>query len=471
ILEDDDKHTSLVRFVSDLIELDQLFKQHYGIIASPFKLPILPNLSDSHIATRSLHRFLSKFKNNNNNKKKKSNGEKVETYLRMCAGHPLLGTSSLLRDFLSPQQEEEEEKEKEKEKENTKVTPLVCTKSSPLANYKQNQRTPTRMTLEDLQFLKVLGKGCMGKVILVRQQSSARLYALKAISKEWVIAQREVEHAVMERNILSKVSKAHHPFLIKLHHSFQNANQLFLVMDYHVGSDLATQLQLNYHFDDYRCRFYVAEILLGLQELHRLGILYRDLKPENILLAADGHIVLTDFGFSRLFDEQSNDDKKNTMPYHTHTFCGTPEYMAPEVFLSEEYTFAVDYWSLGIVMYEMLLGYTPFSHDNDAELYRRVLEDPLDIPEDMPMATADLILGLLEREPEERLGCGHMFDNQLGFEDIRQHPYFSSLDWNDIYHKRMPAPFIPHLKSETDVSHFDPDFVKLSPRLSTQHHD
>ncbi|CAO3589444.1 unnamed protein product [Absidia cylindrospora] len=600
IVEDDNRHISLVRFVTDVTELDQLFKKYFA--------------------------------------KKKTNGEKLETWLRSCATHPVLGKSSLLRDFLSPQRQEDIiitkeaihslvqqqalhyensttipsiAKSQQQQQRPPSLAPLQslstidesilstptdlanqhhyqdnlsllssCLDSSvissrldiangindsdnddgddlirltsllplppadpntlvgsttdikPLTSDKQlashpflvspskltsdpplgqeryrdsinkpiltmtkdsstmakQKKQPTRMTLDDLQFLKVLGKGCMGKVILVRHHQSARLYALKAISKEWVITQREIEHAVMERNILSKVSKAQHPFLIKLHHSFQNANQLFLVMDYHVGSDLATQLQLHYCFDADRCRFYIAEILLGLQELHRLGILYRDLKPENILLAADGHIVLTDFGFSRLFDEDEENQQSSSMdspldtrrlPYHTRTFCGTVEYMAIEIFLSEEYTYAVDYWSLGIILYEMLLGYTPFGTDNDAELYRRVMEDPIDIPQDMPPATADLILGLLERNPEDRLGCAQFFDVQsdgdaydsvMDYEDILQHPYFYHLDWSDVYNKRLPAPFVPRLKSETDVSHFDPDFVKLSPRLSTTHH-
>jgi serine/threonine protein kinase len=203
-------------------------------------------------------------------------------------------------------------------------------------------------------------------------------------------------------------------------------------------------------------------------------------------LAADGHVVLTDFGFSRLFDEGEEEqqydvlDNNRRLPYHTRTFCGTPHYMSPEIFLSEEYTYAVDYWSLGIVMYEMLLGCTPFDADNDAELYRRVLEDPVDIPENIPPATADLILGLLERNPEDRIGCASFFDSSdsdsefyhdsmVGQKDIRQHPYFDGLDWSDVYNKRLPAPFVPRLKSDTDVSHFDPDFVKLSPRLSVTH--
>ncbi|KAI8065784.1 kinase-like domain-containing protein [Gongronella butleri] len=334
-----------------------------------------------------------------------------------------------------------------------------------------------KMTLDDLQLLKVLGKGCMGKVILVRHHATSRLYAMKAISKKWVITQRESEHTRMERDILTKVAKTQHPFIIKLHCSFQNANQLFLIMDYHVGSDLATQLQLNFYFNAYRCRFYAAEILMGLQELHRLGILYRDLKPENVLLAADGHVVLTDFGFSKLFGSGASDQEETMRvgagsPPTTTTFCGTPEYMAPEVWINEPYTFASDYWSLGVLIYEMHVGYTPFGGDTDDDVYRRALQDPLEIPTTMSPEAADLIYGLLQRDPHQRLGCAHFFYDGLdGIEAIRAHAYFDGIDWDDVYHKRLPAPFVPRLKSETDVSHFDPDFVKLSPRLSSHCHD
>ncbi|CAO3617151.1 unnamed protein product [Cunninghamella echinulata] len=341
-------------------------------------------------------------------------------------------------------------------------------------NQKHQQQKPVKMTLDALQFLKVLGKGCMGKVILVRHHQTSRLYALKAISKEGLNARKEIEHVLMERNILSKVSQVHHPFLIKLHHSFQNTNQLFLLMDYHPGSDLATQLCIHPQFTPYRTQFYMAEIILGLQELHRLGILYRDLKPENILLAADGHIVLTDFGFSKLFDRQQEEDRideyvadDELLPYHTLTFCGTPEYIAPELLIQEGYTYAVDFWSLGVVFYEMLLGITPYYDENDDELYEKILNDPVDIPDHLDSFTKDLILGLLEHDPRLRIGCAHFFEPDLdGINEIRDHPYFSNINWNDVYHKRLPAPFIPRIQSETDVSHFDPAFVNLSPRLS-----
>lgn len=183
---------------------------------------------------------------------------------------------------------------------------------------------------------------------------------------------------------------------------------------------------------------------------------FRDLKPENILLAADGHIVLTDFGLSKQFASADGMDTQKT-----GTFCGTAEYLAPEILRSEEYTYAVDFWSLGTILYEMLVGITPFWCENHAEMYRRVLEDPLEFPEDFDPVTKDFIASLLQREPTLRLGTG-----PEGPSRIRSHPYFEGLDWSDVYHKRIRPPYVPHLRSETDVSHFDQDFLRMTPRLS-----
>ncbi|KAL0077669.1 kinase-like domain-containing protein [Phycomyces blakesleeanus] len=320
---------------------------------------------------------------------------------------------------------------------------------------------PQRVTIQDFQFIKVLGKGCMGKVLLVRHLRTSRLLALKAISKEWVITQSEVEHTRMERNILTTIAHIRHPFLVKLHHSFQDASQLFLVLDYHVGGDLATQLAKFTRFTPDRARLYTAEIVLGLQELHRLGILYRDLKPENILLAADGHIILTDFGLSKQFTPGINNDD-----HQTRTFCGTAEYLSPELLRGEDYAFAVDFWSLGTILYEMLTGVTPFWADTHAEMYNRIVEDPLEFPEDFEPVTANFISGLLQRDPANRLGAG-----PEGPITIRSHPYFDTLSWSEVFYKRTRPPYVPLVRSETDFSNFDRDFLEMTPRLSPPNED
>ncbi|KAI8604776.1 kinase-like domain-containing protein, partial [Dissophora ornata] len=319
----------------------------------------------------------------------------------------------------------------------------------------QERKKPS---IDDFQLIRVLGKGCMGKVILVREHKSKKLFALKAISKEWVILQREIEHTKSERNILANVARISHPFLIKLRHSFQSNAQLFMVLDYYPGGDIATQLAKWHSFEPERCLFYAAEIVLGIEELHRQGIVYRDLKPENILLAIDGHIVLTDFGLSKQFPTFSA-----SSPYlaeeKTNTFCGTAEYLAPEILRAAEYSYAVDWWSLGTLLFEMLTGITPFWAENHAQMYQRVLEDELEIPMGIDQNAANLLSGLLERDPERRLGS-------QGATEVKMHPYFESIDWSVAMQRKLPCPYVPELLSEEDLSNFDDTFLTMTPRLS-----
>ena len=185
--------------------------------------------------------------------------------------------------------------------------------------------------------------------------------------------------------------------------------------------------------------------------------MYRDLKPENILLAADGHIVLTDFGLSRQFTSPENMDDKCT-----RTFCGTAEYLAPEILRSEPYTYAVDFWSLGTILYEMIEGTPPFYEQSHSEMYRRIMEDALEFTQSFDAVSRDFIGRLLRKNPKERLGI----ERNGGAEVIRSHSYFSNLDWSDVYHKRIHPEYVPQLRSETDLSNFDRDFLIMTPRLS-----
>ncbi|KAG0309659.1 hypothetical protein BGZ98_009979 [Dissophora globulifera] len=319
-----------------------------------------------------------------------------------------------------------------------------------------------KISIEDFKMIRVLGRGCMGKVLLVRENKSSKLFALKAISKEWVILQREIEHTKSERNILANVARISHPFLIKLRHSFQSDAQLFMVLDYYPGGDIATQLAKWHRFEPERCLFYATEIVLGIEELHRQGIVYRDLKPENILLALDGHIVLTDFGLSKQFPTFSA-----SSPFlpedKTNTFCGTAEYLAPEILRAAEYSYAVDWWSLGTLLFEMLAGITPFWAENHAHMYQRVLEDELEFPLDIDPIAADFLSKLLERDPDYRLGSN-------GAQEVKAHPYFMSIDWDIAIQRKLECPYIPELTSENDLSNFDDAFLKMTPRLSPGNH-
>ncbi|KAG0226804.1 hypothetical protein BGW41_004077 [Actinomortierella wolfii] len=348
-----------------------------------------------------------------------------------------------------------------------KVRPAIPAQLQQQQPSSQQERPPERKVgPKDFDLLKVLGRGCMGKVMLVRERQSKKLYALKAISKEWVILQREIEHTKSERNILANVAKISHPFLIKLRYSFQDRAQLFMVLDYYPGGDIATQLAKWHKFTPPRCLFYTVEIVLGIEELHRLGIVYRDLKPENILLAMDGHIVLTDFGLSKQFVSPLNGNNNGYVENEkTSTFCGTAEYLAPEILLAQEYSYEVDWWSLGTLLYEMLLGITPFWADNHAIMYRRVLDDELEFPLGVEPAAIDFISRLLERDPVRRLGYG-----SNGARAVKRHPYFKGIDWHQALQRRLPCPYVPELTSEEDLSNFDDTFLTMTPRLSPGNH-
>ncbi|KAJ1502301.1 hypothetical protein HMI56_002761 [Coelomomyces lativittatus] len=289
-------------------------------------------------------------------------------------------------------------------------------------------------------------------VLLVRHKKSGSLYAMKSISKSSVIAHKELDHTLAERKILSTIAQIQHPFLVQCHNAFTSERELFLVLDFVSGGDMATQLAKFGRLPPNRVQFYACEIVLGLCELHRLGIVYRDLKPENILLTPDGHVVLTDFGLSKMVSPTKN---------RTKTFAGTAEYLAPEILKNQEYGFEVDWWSFGTLLYEMFFGVTPFWAENQALMYKRVLEDPLLFPKFMPMDIQSLIAGLLERNPCHRL-TGTL---------VQSHGYFKCIDWNNVYSKKIPVPYVPSLRSPMDVSNFEDVFTSMSPRLSPATHD
>lgn len=286
----------------------------------------------------------------------------------------------------------------------------------------------------------------------MRSRKTKELYALKSIIKEHVIEQREITHTLDERNILTKLSELDHPYLAKLHTSFQDEHRLYLLTNYYCGGDLATHMAKLYSFPKECALFYAAEIIDGIGALHGLGVLYRDLKPENILLTSDGHIILTDFGLSKWLNESDN--------YTTQTFCGTAEYLAPEVLLGESYSFGIDHWSFGTILYEMLAGITPFWADNHADMYRRVLEDPLEFPADIfDYETAEFISDILDRDPRTRLGA-------QGVDDIKNHVYFADISWDDIRNRRLHPPYLPPVQDELDFTNFDPDFLAMTPQLT-----
>lgn len=269
---------------------------------------------------------------------------------------------------------------------------------------------------------------------------------MKVLSKKVIVQKKEVAHTVGERNILVRTAMTDSPFIVGLKFSFQTPSDLYLVTDYMSGGELFWHLQKESRFHEERARFYIAELILALKHLHEHDIVYRDLKPENILLDANGHIALCDFGLSK-----ANLTKDDT----TNTFCGTTEYLAPEVLLDEAgYTKMVDFWSLGVLVFEMVCGWSPFYAEDTQQMYKNIAFGKVRFPRDaLSTEGRNFVKGLLNRNPKHRLGANGDAD------ELKAHPFFADVDWIALGKKNIQPPFKPRLKSETDTSNFDPEFT------------
>ena len=299
---------------------------------------------------------------------------------------------------------------------------------------------------EDFQILRLIGKGTFGQVYQVRKKDTKRIYAMKVLSKKVIVQKKEVAHTVGERNILVRTAMADSPFIVGLKFSFQTPSDLYLVTDYMSGGELFWHLQKDGKFEEKRAKFYIAELILAIQHLHENDIVYRDLKPENILLDANGHIALCDFGLSK-----ANLTKNDT----TNTFCGTTEYLAPEVLLDETgYTKMVDFWSLGVLVFEMCCGWSPFYAEDTQQMYKNIAFGKVRFPRDiLSLEGRNFVKGLLNRNPKHRLGATD------DAEELKRHAFFADIDWVALSKKLITPPFKPQLKSDTDVSYFDPEFT------------
>ncbi|XP_073981157.1 AKT serine/threonine protein kinase [Rhodnius prolixus] len=306
-----------------------------------------------------------------------------------------------------------------------------------------------KVTLKNFEFIKVLGKGTFGKVILCREKATGRLYAIKILKKEVIIQKDEVSHTLTENRVLRTTS---HPFLISLKYSFQTIDRLCFVMEYVNGGELFCHLSRERVFTEERARFYGAEIISALGYLHEEGIIYRDIKLENLLLDKDGHIKIADFGLCK---------EDITYGRTTKTFCGTPEYLAPEVLEDNDYGRAVDWWGVGVLMYEMMCGRLPFYNKDHDKLFTLILMEEVKFPRTITSEARDLLTGLLVKDPNQRLGGGPEDANE-----IMVHPFFSSINWNDLYQKKITPPFKPLVTSETDTRYFDSEFTGESVELT-----
>lgn len=299
--------------------------------------------------------------------------------------------------------------------------------------------------------LKVLGQGSFGKVFLVRKitpPDDNQLYAMKVLKKA-TLKVRDRVRTKMERDILAEVN---HPFVVRLHYAFQTEGKLYLILDFLRGGDLFTRLSKEVMFTEEDVKFYLAELALGLDHLHSLGIIYRDLKPENILLDEEGHIKLTDFGLSK---EAIDHEKK------AYSFCGTVEYMAPEVVNRQGHAHSADWWSYGVLMFEMLTGSLPFQGKDRKETMTLILKAKLGMPQFLSNEAQGLLRSLFKRNPINRLGSA-----VDGAEEIKRHPFFSTIDWNKLYRREISPPFKPAVAQPDDTYYFDKEFTSRTPKDS-----
>ncbi|KAK5578213.1 hypothetical protein RB653_003166 [Dictyostelium firmibasis] len=321
---------------------------------------------------------------------------------------------------------------------------------TPLCNGKQETeivKISNSTNLSNFIIKHLVGKGGFGKVFQVSHVETQKVYALKVIKKNHIIARKSVVNTLAEKDILKKIS---HPFIVNLHYAFQNEKKLYLVMDFINGGQLFYHLQKEAIFSEDQVRFYMAELILALEHLHASDIVHRDLKPENILLDSQGHCILTDFGLAKLEVKTNNE---------TFSFAGTLEYMAPELIQHSTCGKAVDWWSIGILMYDMMIGKPPFEHKNRALMQEKIISEKPKFPKFVSSSARSLINGLLTKDPTRRLGT-------KGAIEIKQHPFFKSIQWRKIENKEITPPFIPSTKGVDDISNFDHASLKAHQRDS-----
>lgn len=317
----------------------------------------------------------------------------------------------------------------------------------------EQRKRSEKVTLEDFVMIKVIGKGSFGKVLLVRKRDTGLIYAMKVLRKENIIKRNQVEHTRTERHVLGYVR---HPFIVGLNYAFQTSEKLYFVLDYCAGGELFFHLGKVQRFPEHRARFYTAEITLAIEYVHNLDVIYRDLKPENVLLDENGHIRLTDFGLSK---EGIQDDFSGA-----NSFCGTPEYLAPEILNRSGHGRAVDWWSLGALLYEMLTGLPPFYCRDRDRLFEKIRKGDLSFPKYLSPNAKDLLKKLLERDPTRRLGTG-----PADAGEIKHHPFFTGIKWDALAAGQVPPPWRPTFSSALDTSQFDREFTDM-PVVSPDNH-
>lgn len=331
----------------------------------------------------------------------------------------------------------------------------------------QMRQKRKKVTIYDFEPIKIIGRGAFGEVRVVRSKSTGEVLAMKKMNKTEMIYKNQVAHVKAERNVLAS---GNNPWLVCLKFSFQDDKFLYLVMEYLAGGDLMTLLIRRNTLTEEEARFYIAELVLAVESVHKMNYIHRDLKPDNILLDNQGHLKLSDFGLSKnaeinaknykeplrkleedarhkhYLEKRSEFRKNRKLAFST---VGTPDYIAPEVFSKQGYSETVDWWSIGVILFEMLVGYPPFYAEAPREVCQKILSwrEHFRIPRDARLShsASDLIRRLVT-DPHKRLGNN-------GVEEIKAHPFFAGVNWDEI--RNRPSPFVPEIKSEVDTSNFD----------------
>lgn len=339
----------------------------------------------------------------------------------------------------------------DEEEDGMDIKSLSVVEAEFLYNKGHTDEPKRTISLEAFHIIRVIGKGSFGKVFLVRENASNTLYAMKVLKKEYIIRKNQVEHTRTERSVLGYV---HHPFIVGLNMAFQTTDKLFFVLDYCAGGELFFHLGKVGRFPEPRAKFYTAQITLALEYMHSLNIIYRDLKPENVLLDDRGNIRITDFGLSK---EGVNDHSSGA-----NSFCGTPEYIAPEVLLRQGHGRAVDWWSTGALLYEMLCGLPPFYSRNREQMFEKIMKAELSFPPFLSDLAKDLVSRLLVRDPKGRLGSG-----ERDAQEIKEHVFFTpEVDWAELASGSMSPPWVPDVAGSLDTSQFDQEFTSMMPIVS-----